>query len=384
MHALSLALQEKGVVKSAAVLDAFRSVPRHLFVPRYWKDPQSALVGVDPSRPTPRQLDDIYSDRALGTHRQGGFFTSSTTQPALVARMLEAMSLSAGMRVLEIGTGTGYNTALLAHVVGPRGVVCSVDIHDKAVHEARQALGRLAPSLANRVFLAARDGFEGFREFAPFDRIVATAACPDIAPSWIGQLAPDGMLLVPLRTKGLDPLVALRRTGEGRCQGRGVGWAGFMQARGALDDPAHDIVWESRDYLVSEHLRSVPLGEPIRTQFARRLDFFFYLALADPLAGLHPRGPSSDLTSIRFGILDGDTGHRALLSGTEIEYSNGSCLARVQDHLERWVQLGSPSIADYDIHVSETESGAAPRLDRPAWTMRRKHTTMVATLRKGE
>src|SRR5207245_8982442 len=108
-----------GCVPSPGVEGAFRAVPRHLFVP-----------GVDPT--------EVYADRAIQTKRApNGRGISSSSQPSIMAIMLEQLGLAPGMRVLEIGAGTGYNAALLAHLVGEQGHVTTVDIDPDPVEVAR-------------------------------------------------------------------------------------------------------------------------------------------------------------------------------------------------------------------------------------------------------
>src|SRR3712207_5192779 len=98
-----------GHITTAPVAEAFRAVPRHLFLP-----------GVPPEA--------VYQDEAIVTNRLEGVPVSSSSQPAIMAIMLERLDLRPGQRVLEIGAGTGYNAALIAEIVGPGGRVITVDL----------------------------------------------------------------------------------------------------------------------------------------------------------------------------------------------------------------------------------------------------------------
>lgn len=120
--------------------------------------------------------------------------TSSSTMPSLMARMLEALDLHDGHRVLEIGTGTGYNAALLCHRLGSANVV-SIDVDSDLVAAAE---GYLA-GLDHHPTLMVGDGSAGVACHAPYDRIIATAAVPDIPLPWVEQLAPGGRILANLR-----------------------------------------------------------------------------------------------------------------------------------------------------------------------------------------
>jgi protein-L-isoaspartate(D-aspartate) O-methyltransferase len=149
----------------------------------------------------------VYSDDSLVTkakpHAAGHMLaggqplrvpTSSSTMPSLMARMLEALDVHDGMRVLEIGTGTGYNAALLAHRLGAANVV-SIDIDPDLIDQARQRLAELGHSPT----LLTGDGAAGAADHGPYDRIIVTAAVPEIPLAWIEQLTPGGKILANLR-----------------------------------------------------------------------------------------------------------------------------------------------------------------------------------------
>src|SRR5439155_22237013 len=119
---------------------------------------------------------------------------SSSSQPSLMAQMLEDLKLVPGLRTLEVGAGTGYNAALLAQVVGP-GLVASVDVDRNVLSEAWDHLRAFAE---RGVDLKHADGRCGYKDQAPYDRIMVTAATPDLEPAWLEQLREQGLLLAPL------------------------------------------------------------------------------------------------------------------------------------------------------------------------------------------
>lgn len=186
-------LLSNGRVHSAEVAEAFRQVPRHLFVPE-----------VDPPR--------AYDDEAIPIKwRADGRPVSSSSQPAMMAIMLEQLALEAGHRVLEIGTGTGYNAALMTYLVGETGAVVTVDIDEELAETARR---RLNAAGYRSVVVAGGDGAAGWPGGAPYDRIIVTASARDLAPAWTGQLGDDGRLLVPLSLRGIQHTVAFKRAGD--------------------------------------------------------------------------------------------------------------------------------------------------------------------------
>jgi len=178
---------------------AFRAIPRHLFVPRFWHDPATLLDGENPATRA-AWLQAVYSDESLTTQYAPVpdtdlmWATSSSTQPSLMARMLERLNVHTGHIVLEIGTGTGYNAALLCYRLGDTHVT-SIDIDPDLVADARSRLA----TLSYHPTLFAGDGASGAVDNAPYHRIIATCAVPAIPPAWIDQLTLSGTIVVDLR-----------------------------------------------------------------------------------------------------------------------------------------------------------------------------------------
>jgi protein-L-isoaspartate(D-aspartate) O-methyltransferase len=135
-------LTASGAIRSPAIERAFRRVERHRFIEGFFDDAsdERRYVAVDPDNPSPDALERIYSRRALTTRIRDGLPCSSTSMPALVASMLELLELRPGMKVLEIGSGTGYNAALMAEIVGVHGLVVTVDIEDDVVSQTARLL----------------------------------------------------------------------------------------------------------------------------------------------------------------------------------------------------------------------------------------------------
>jgi methyltransferase of ATP-grasp peptide maturase system len=233
-------LDAGGDLRSPGWRDAVITVPRHEFIPRYYMPDRDARPlrwirhEPDDAESTHRWLELVYSPTTLITDladyadRGVQAPVSSSTKPDLMIRMLEALDVTDGMRVLEIGTGTGYNAALLAHRLGS-AQVCSVDIDPHLIRQARKRLSQLGYTPT----LATADGADGLPAHAPFDRIVATCAWSAVPPAWISQLQPDGLVLVHIEGPlGAGNLAALRRSGHLELRGRFLPWWGcFMHRR---------------------------------------------------------------------------------------------------------------------------------------------------------
>ncbi|MEU4645429.1 methyltransferase, FxLD system [Micromonospora sp. NPDC023814] len=191
--ALAAHLSKKEWIRTPAVRAAFRAVPRHLFVP------------------DTVTLTEAYADDVVITQRDpAGKATSSVSAPWLQAHMLEQAALRPGARVLEIGSG-GYNAALIADVVGPDGKVVTVDIDTDVIDRARTGLDRAG---YRHVTVVHGDGEYGHQPSAPYDAIIVTVETPDLPPAWLTQLAPDGVLIVPLRMRNMTRCLTLRRHEE--------------------------------------------------------------------------------------------------------------------------------------------------------------------------
>lgn len=212
---LASALRDSGRAPSPAVQAAFRAVPRHLFLPEV--------------SPAAAYLDEAFVIK-IGAD---GIPVSSSSQPAMMAIMLEQLGLAPGHQVLEVGTGTGYNAAVMAQITGESGSVATMDIDGELVQRARASL---AAAGYGRVIVRRGDGGYGDPDHAPYDRIIVTAGAWDISPAWLNQLAPGGRLVLPLSVRGIQLSVALERpagywiaTSACRC--------GFVRMAGAFAGP---------------------------------------------------------------------------------------------------------------------------------------------------
>ena len=235
--AMVRAVLAEGGLSDPAWRAAFEHVPRHLFVPCYFAGPvgrEERLWCEDPDAGRrARWLRGAYENAPLATRIRDGVLVSSSSRPSLMARMLEALDVHDGHAVLEIGAGTGYNAALIAHRLGDSAVT-TVDLDPEITESARRHLA----AAGYRPAVVTGDGARGCPERGPYDRIIATCALPCVPPTWPAQCRPGARLLAPLATG----LVALdvRETAHGPCaEGRFLDTpAYFVPLRGALPLPA--------------------------------------------------------------------------------------------------------------------------------------------------
>ncbi len=195
------AVRARGI-RDLAVLKAISDVPRHLFVPE-------ALAG------------QAYEDTSLPIGKG-----QTISQPSTHARAVEALGLTGREKVLEIGTGSGYQTALLAHCTGQ---VFSVERVKSLADHARRAL---AAAGCTNVSLLVGDGTLGWRAFAPYDAILVAAASPEVPRPLVEQLRPGGRLLIPLGDRARQVLTLVSLAADGVTTAAAVADATFVPLRG--------------------------------------------------------------------------------------------------------------------------------------------------------
>jgi protein-L-isoaspartate(D-aspartate) O-methyltransferase len=190
------------------VVRVMREVPRHLFVPE-------------------SQRDRAYGDAALAIGHD-----ATISQPVVVAMMTDLLDVDAGDVVLEVGTGSGYQAAVLSRLAGR---VYSIEIVEPLARSAAERLARLG--YAANVEVRAGDGYAGWPEHAPFDSIIVTAGASHVPAALVRQLKPGGRLLIPVgRTEASQQLVLVTKDARGRVSRRTLMPVSFIP----LEEPGRD------------------------------------------------------------------------------------------------------------------------------------------------
>ncbi|MBR8741125.1 methyltransferase domain-containing protein [Nocardiopsis sp. MG754419] len=363
--ALIEAMIAEGTLRDAALVDAFRSVPRHLFIPE--TGALTARGGTLNAEGNPdRWLATVYADHAIVTRVEGpevppprdhhqGPATSYSSAPTVLARVLELAELADGHRALEVGTGTGWNTALLAHRLG-EGSVVSLEIDDRLLRVARAALREAGLSPATHL----ADGHAGYPDGAPYDRIISVCGVRRIPRAWQEQLGEGGRVVCPwglLESAGV--LMHLERGPRGTFVGRFHGGVGFVALRtpGSALPPMRDAGQQPDEYRLTQEDPVAPL-----VTFAPA----FALSVMVPDWRMRRRwiGTGSGLW-----LCDrrGSSWVRIYPYGTSWMIEQGgprSIWDEFEDALELWSALGAPPPERFGL-VVEPEGGQRVWLDDP-------------------
>lgn len=343
---------------------ALRDVPRDLFVPYFfrplpdrpgWRIVESPDAewanAVLSNRPVITQLNG--SDGVAAALRRGeeldGWSTSSSSQPSLMVLMLEALGVNAGHRVLEIGTGSGYNAALLCHRLGPSNLT-TLDV-DAAITERARA--RLA-QLGYHPMVVTADGLQGCPEHAPFHRIVATVAIQRLPQAWIEQTRDGGKILFPLDTRncgGILPLLTVRGdAAEGHVL---PDFGGFMPLRQQTRQDAAQAAF--RGVADTEGVeRTTTLGHEIATDNGSPFEFFAAMLTGgyDLMSFIpHDGGKAETWVALTDGswvchTTDSDGTHRVRQGGPQRLWD-------LIEHLHQlWTALGRPERQRFGLTVT--------------------------------
>ena len=353
-------LEKSGCVKGAAVRRAFLALPRERFLTEVAER---------------EGLERVYRDEAIVTsHDPRGAPTSSSSQPSLMASMLERLELRPGQRVLEVGAGTGYNAALLARIVGARGTVVSVELDPATARRARRSLA----AVDSRAKVVRGDGREGWARGAPYDRIVVTASTQEVAAAWHEQLAEGGLLELPLvvpGAAGFQAILTFRREAHTL---RSVAFlhGGFMPLRDAPDvpPPSPPPSLAATGWSDGRPRQLVVLGgHSLRRLSEPRKRALLSMALSKPRTReLGIRASRSALTLYlmveapedrfvggwpRAGLISGGGRGLALLAGgaktlTRVEsYGDRAAERQLVSLVDRWRERGRPGGDDLSVEV---------------------------------
>ncbi|MEV5714547.1 methyltransferase domain-containing protein [Amycolatopsis mediterranei] len=348
-------LLDEDVLHAPEWIAAFRAVPRHVFLPRFFMPAGGLWAAVE--RGDPGWLETVYSRDVLVTQldddpgrwelarRTGpvaGTPTSSSSMPSIMAIMLEELRVRDGQCVLEIGTGTGYNAALLSHRCGA-GRVSTVDIDPAIVAAARERLA----AAGHHPACAVGDGALGFPAGTIFDRVLCTASVSSIPPAWLAQTAPGGLIVTTLNRPIGAGLVRLVVGEDGDAQGRVLARDGrFMPLRAHRLPETGPLSMPSRGDWQQTRL-------PMSTVLQPRKQFEFFAGLALP--GVRPVREGGDETpGVALVHPDGSwVRHRKRGGADEVAQGGPRALWELAEAaFVEWCELGKPDRDRFGVTIT--------------------------------
>ncbi|MBT9141159.1 MAG: Protein-L-isoaspartate O-methyltransferase [Dehalococcoidia bacterium] len=376
-----------GAIKTKQVERPFSRVERHKLLEWFYLKDDKGEFGhagqwaikrdFDAQNPDPELLKIIYSDRSLPTSINP---PSATSQPSLVASMLELLKLQRGMNVLEVGAGTGYNAAMMQEIVGRTGHITTIDIQDDVVDQTRRLL---KASGYGGIEVIAADGAQGFPQNAPYDRIITTVGCPDISFRWVEQLADDGFMLIPLQHggEGFDPLVRIWKEGE-RLLGRLVGFSRFMSIQGELaikqrPDFGDFVALRSREPTAVYPLFGI-FKEMVESVKNKQEDQFIASLLFMVIVG--DKKPFNWVNWVPPSFWDEEKGVVVIRENGIALYGDESLLADLKSLSDQWEGLGRPGFFDWRLEFLPRDRVPEIREGEWAWVIERKFSREIVRL----
>ncbi|GAB2880840.1 methyltransferase domain-containing protein [Streptomyces mayteni] len=333
---------------------AFEATPRHLFIPeRVWRMAGRGFREVDRAQEPDAWWELVYSDEPVVTQLNDGRPrttggaadpTSSSSMPSMVAKMLHHLDLAAGHTVLEVGAGTGWNAALLAH----RGaVVTTVELDPDVAAQARRALTESGIDPA-QVGVVDGDGEGGWAPAAPYDRLIGTFSVRSVPHAWVGQTRPGGVIVTPLHA---GAVVRLTVAEDGTAAGPFVTGSSFMLSRPQRDRMTH----------VPPGAQSWKSPTDLDTRAVANVGFLVYLHAHHPELHVALSGPPA---APEATVLDGEgSAAQADGTGTVWEYGPRALWERIEQLHQGYSAEGRPDLDRFGLTVTST--GQRVWLDEP-------------------
>jgi protein-L-isoaspartate(D-aspartate) O-methyltransferase len=281
--------------------------------------------------------------------------------------VLEALALRQGMRVLEIGAGTGYNAALIHQITGTP--VTTSEAGRATASEAAAAMTELG--LAEKVRVVHGDGYLGDPDGGTWDRIIVTCGIAGIPSTWLDQLAAEALIVAPVAHAGVHPILAVHRQADGDLAGRVLLWGDFMPAAGNLR-PAGLFAHDPTVDIPAADAHRITDAAPVLDQNGYQ-DLWCYLGAVDErITRAYPDTDAFDLAAGVCALVDPAAGTAWVHRDGTLTLAGEHQLA---DHLTRlvgqWDTDGRPAASDWLVDWRHAATGGAGLLRPHRW--RRAH-----------
>ncbi len=371
---------------SEATQKAFLETPRHKFVKRYreWGNKEWLDVTKENLK---EHLATLYADKALILFGEDQDVSSTISQPSFVLRMLDMLQLERGHNIFELGTGSGWNAALLGNLVGPEGSVYSLELIPEMARTAAETIESLA---IRNVKVIEADAGEGYIAAAPYDRAIFTAGTYDLPRPFFTQMKEGGLLLVVIKSEGGgDSLFLLRKVND-HFESLDSMLCGFVQMKGKYQltsmDPLELEKMPEWSELKQKQIGVRPFwwGGKGKQDFGwRTLGVRSFLGIIEPFFRTFQTGSGAMRRQEEnfFGLWD--EAHESLVIAKDdllLSYGNSAAEELLIQDLEQWVKLGMPGAASFALQVFPMDVPLSAGENQ--WIVKRQESQFLWSLKK--
>jgi len=343
---------------SEATQKAYLATPRHLFIKRYreWGTKGWREVNEDNIE---EHLVALYTDRVLILFGEDDENVPSTiSQPSFVLRMLDMVQFEPGQKVFELGAGSGWNAALMGHLVGPEGRVYSLEIIPEVAQMAAKTIERLD---IKNVSIIEADGGAGYAAGAAYDRAIFTAGAYDLPHHFFEQMKDSSLLLIVIKNEGGgDNLFLLRKTGE-HFESIESMPCGFVQMKGKYQidslEPMNLETLPEWSELKHKEITKRPFwwgGKGKEGILWRTLGIRSFLSITEASFRAFKTERISERSREEhyFGLWDKEN-HSLVVAKNDflISYGNSVAEEQLMQDVKQWVELGMPSAVSFELKI---------------------------------
>ena len=374
---------------STATEKAFLETPRHAFVSRYreWGTKEWHNINADNLI---EHLARLYASNVLIlSGDDDGDIRSTISEPTFVLRMLDMLQLERGQRVFELGAGSGWNAALMGHLVGPSGHVYSVEIIPEL---ARQAAKNIKAQRIKTASIIEGDGGDGYAPGAPYDRAIFTAGTFDLPRYFYQQIKEDGLLLIVIKIEGGGDTLFILKKRSDHFESIDSMQCGFIQMRGKY----HIGSLEPVDLETTSEWGSLQSQEQSSTHFwwggkgassfaGRTYAIRSFLGVTEPLFRAFRTGKTKGKPHEEhyFGLWDKPGGSLVIARDDRlIAYGSLAAKERLVQDIEEWVRLGMPTPANFTLQVYPLNARLATGTKQ--WLVKRSESQFLWSLDEGQ
>jgi len=343
---------------SAATQKAYLATPRHLFVQRFrdWGTQEWSDVNEDNLE---EHLAMLYANKPLILFGEDDENIPSTiSQPAFVLRMLDMLQVEPGHTIFELGAGSGWNAALMGHLVGPEGHVCSLEIIPEIAQMAAKTVEQLG---IKNVHIIEADGGEGYAADAPYDRAIFTAGTYDLPHHFFEQMKENGLLLIVIKNKGGGDNLFLLRKKADYFETIESMLCGFVPMTGKYQI----------DNLEPVNLEALPEWSALKGQEIAKRPFWWggkgkewlswgtvgirsFLSITEPSFHIFKTERTNERSreEYYFGLWDREKNSLVVAKDDLLtSYGNSSAEEQLMQKVRLWVELGMPSSASFELKI---------------------------------